>query len=56
MVFVSLNDTHQNLKYQTSEPPLTNKNSYPETDHPHMVVIITLIGLTVDISGLGNCH
>ena len=42
----------QILKYQTSKPPLTNKNSYPETDHSHMVVIITWIGLMTDISGL----
>ena len=56
MISLSLNDTHQILKYQTSEPPLANKDSYHETDHPHMVAIITWIGLMADISGLGDPH
>ena len=56
MVTVSLDDTCQILKHQTSEPPFTNKNSYSETDHPHMVAIITWIGLMADISGLGDPH
>ena len=56
MISLSLNDTHQILKYQTSEPPLANKDSYHETDHPHMVAIITWIGLMTDIPGLGDPH
>ena len=56
MVTVSLNETCKILKHQTSEPPFTNKNSYSETDHPHMIDIITWIGLMADISGLGDPH
>ena len=48
----TLIDTRKILKFRTSGPPLTYKNSYPETDHSHMVVIITWIGLMTDISGL----
>ena len=50
------NSSNSNLRYQTSEPPLTNKNSYPETYHPHMAAIIIWIGLITDISGIGNLH
>ena len=56
MISLSLNDTHQILKYQTPEPPLANKDSYHETDHPHMVAIITWTGLMTDIPGLGDPH
>ena len=55
-VKVSLNDTCQILKHQTSELPFTIKNSYSETDHPHMVAIITWIGLMADILGVGDPH
>ena len=54
MISLSLNDNCQILKYQTSDPPLTNENSYPETDHSHMVAIIIWIGLMKDISGFGD--
>ena len=56
MISLSLNDNHQILKYQTSEPPLANKDSYHGTDHPHMVAIITWIGLMADISRLSDPH
>ena len=53
MFSVSLNDTLQILKYQKSDPPLANKDSYPETghqvDHPYMDAIMIWIGVMTDI-------
>ena len=56
MVSVSLNDIRQILKYGTSEPPFTYKNSYPDIYCPHRVAIIIQIGLITDITGLGDPH
>jgi len=53
VVTVSLNDTCQILKYQSHH---LHKNSYSETDHPHMFATITWIGLMAYISGLGDTH